>query len=32
MGDWMGLGPDDSLLTVQNMSTDNIYEWNLVTK
>ena len=32
MGDWMGLGPGNSLLTVQNMSTDNIYEWSLATK
>jgi Tol biopolymer transport system component/DNA-binding winged helix-turn-helix (wHTH) protein len=31
-GDWMGLGPDDAPLAVQNMNTDDIYEWNLVTK
>jgi Tol biopolymer transport system component/DNA-binding winged helix-turn-helix (wHTH) protein len=32
MGDWMGLGPNDSILTVQNMSTDNIYEWSLAAR
>ena len=32
LGDWMGLSPDDSPLAVQDMSTDDIYKWDLITR
>jgi hypothetical protein len=32
MGDWMGLSPDDAPLVVQNMTTEDIYAWDLVEK
>lgn len=30
LGDWMGLAPDDSPIAVQDMSTDDIFAWNLI--
>jgi Tol biopolymer transport system component/DNA-binding winged helix-turn-helix (wHTH) protein len=32
LGDWMGLAPDDAPLTVQDMTTDGIYAWDLTGK
>lgn len=32
LGDWMGLAPDDAPLAVQDMTTDDIYAWNLTTR
>jgi len=32
MGDWIGLGPDDSPLAVRNSTIENIYAWDLSRK
>lgn len=32
MGDWIGLMPDDSVVAVRNVSSDEIYSWDLETK
>jgi len=32
LGDWMGLTPDDAPLAVQDMTTDDIYAWDLTVK
>ncbi len=32
LGDWMGLAPDDAPLAVQDMTTDDIYAWDLTVK
>lgn len=32
LGDWMGLAPDDAPLAVQDMTTDDIYRWNLIAR
>jgi Tol biopolymer transport system component/DNA-binding winged helix-turn-helix (wHTH) protein len=32
MGDWIGLGPDDSPLTVRNSTIEDIYAWDLSLK
>ena len=32
MGDWVGLGPDDSPLAVRNLTTEDIYSWDLSTR
>jgi Tol biopolymer transport system component/DNA-binding winged helix-turn-helix (wHTH) protein len=30
MGDWIGLAPDDAPLTVRNLSSEDIYSWDLI--
>lgn len=32
MGDWIGLGPDDSPLAVRNSTIEDIYSWDLIAK
>ncbi|HUZ93616.1 MAG TPA: winged helix-turn-helix domain-containing protein [Edaphobacter sp.] len=32
LGDWMGLAPGDAPLAVQDMTTDDIYAWDLTAK
>ena len=32
MGDWIGLTPDDSPITIRNMTTEDIYAWDLVVR
>lgn len=32
LGDWMGLAPDDVPLAVENMTTDDVYAWDLSVK
>ena len=31
-GGWIGLGPDDSPLAVENLTTENIYAWDFEAK
>ncbi len=32
MGDWVGIAPDDSPLAVRNLTTEDIYSWDLEVK
>jgi Tol biopolymer transport system component len=32
LGDWIGLAPDDSPIAVRNMTTEDVYAWDLVRK
>lgn len=32
LGDWIGLGPDDSPLVVRNLTTEDIYAWDFPAK
>jgi Tol biopolymer transport system component/DNA-binding winged helix-turn-helix (wHTH) protein len=32
MGDWIGLGPDDSPLAVRNSTIEDIYAWDLIAR